>query len=78
MSKWQPIETSPKDNPLNQIDIWMEITPCALSMGMGDSFRVPDCYFKDDKWYHMVGMVEKALDPQWMTHWRNIPKAPKS
>lgn len=69
---WKRIASAPRDGTV--IDVWLEISASPLSMGMGDSFGVPDAWFQDGKWVHMYRGKKTALDNWYITHWR--PKSP--
>lgn len=70
---WKPIESAPRDGTV--IDVWMEIHPSPRSMGMGDSFGVPDAWFSEGKWVHMHRGNPAELEHSYITHWR--PKSPQ-
>lgn len=71
---WRTIKTAPRDGTV--IDVWLDINPSPLSMGMGDSFGVPDAWFENGKWVHMYKGTATELDRHYITLWR--PKAPRS
>lgn len=68
---WEPIASAPQDGTI--IDVWLEIHPSPRSMGMGDSFGVPDAWFQDGRWVHMYRGKPTELDRWYITYWR--PKA---
>lgn len=65
---WKPIKDAPRDGTI--IDVWLEIHPSPLSMGMGDSFGVPDAWFQDGKWVHTYRGKPTELNSWYITHWR--------
>lgn len=66
---WQSIKTAPQDGTV--IDLWLDINPSPLSMGMGDSFGVPDAWFENGKWVHMYRGKPTELDRHYIKHWRS-------
>lgn len=76
---WRPIGTFRRRDREN-VDLWLVIHPSPMSMGWGDSFRVPDAYRKDGRWFHMYGTpvpAETEIDMQYVTHWMPIPRPPR-
>lgn len=67
---WKPIKSAPRDGTL--VDVWLEIHASPRSMGMGDSFGVPDAWFKDGKWVHTYRGKPTELDQSYITHWRPV------
>jgi hypothetical protein len=65
---WFPIETAPRDGTV--IDLWMSIYASPLSMGMADSFGVPDAWFENGKWVHTFRGKPTELEKHYITHWR--------
>ena len=75
MSEWQPISTAPRDG--THVDLWIEIRASLQSFGMGDSFRVPDCWCSDrGTWNYHVGYVIRSLQSDHVTHWMPLPAPP--
>lgn len=66
---WQPIADAPRDGTV--IDVWMEIHPSPMSMGMSDSFGVPDAWFENGKWVHTYKGRPTELDSNYITLWRS-------
>jgi len=67
-SKWQPIETAPKDG--TAVDLWVK---------SGDGkmrWRIPDC------WWHTGSNLWRALSvaihPSNVTHWMPPPDPPET
>lgn len=89
---WHPIATA-RRRFLHEVDLWLKINSSPRSMGMGDSFRVPNAYWMDEQskeyrenssrddwhagWFHLLGGKHRRLDDQYITHWMPIPKGPK-
>ena len=65
---WKPIESAPRDGTV--IDVWLEIHASPMSMGMSDSFGVPDAWFKDGKWVHMYRGLPTELETGYIKQWR--------
>ncbi len=77
MSEWRLISNPPRntdeDNP---VDLWIHVNPSPLSMGMGDSWRIPDCWRVGGKWVHRHKNEIKELAVHYLTHWIRPPKPP--
>lgn len=73
---WQDISTAPKDG--TKVDLWMEVYACAITFGMSDEFRVPDCWFVDGYWVHDYGSTVRKLRTEYLTHWAPIQQGPAS
>lgn len=65
---WKPIKSAPRDGTI--IDLWLEIYASPMSMGMSDSFGVPDAWFADGKWVHTYRGKPTELETSYITHWR--------
>lgn len=65
---WKSIKSAPRDGSV--IDVWLTIHPSPHSMGMGDSFGVPDAWFENGKWVHTYRGKPTELDASYITHWR--------
>ena len=65
---WKPIATAPRDGTI--IDLWLTIHASPMSMGMSDSFGVPDAWFKDGKWVHTYKGKPTELHQHYITHWK--------
>lgn len=65
---WEPIKSAPLDGTV--VDVWLEIHASPRSMGMGDSFGVPDAWFADGRWVHTYRGKPTELDRSYITHWR--------
>lgn len=65
---WKPIKSAPRDGTI--VDLWLEINPSPRSMGMGDSFGVPDAWFRDGEWVHTYRGKPMRLETSYITHWR--------
>lgn len=77
-SPWRPIRTASKEPmTFSEVDLWLAFGASPLSMGMADSFRVPDCTRRDGKWGHYENLAWRALDQNIITHWMSVPKGPK-
>lgn len=80
-SEWQPIESAPKDG--TKVDLWLEFYASPASMGMSDSFRMPECYYATIEgktgWFHLDGMKQNQLfdEYEYITHWMPLPEPPK-
>mgnify|MGYP001582442452 CR=1 FL=1 len=70
--KWKPMKSAPRDGTV--VDLWLEIRASPTSMGMSDSFGVPDAWFADGKWVHTYRGKPTELNTAYITHWR--PKNP--
>lgn len=70
--KWRLIKSAPRDGTV--IDVWLDISPSPLSMGIGDSFGVPDAWFADGMWVHTYRGKPTELRSDYITHWRAKPK----
>ncbi len=89
---WRPIKTA-KKAVLQEIDLWLIVHASPMSMGMGDSFRVPAAYWMEDQteeyrnpsmrddhhagWFHMDRDQHRRINDDYITHWMPIPKAPQ-
>lgn len=79
MNDWKPIKTyRVRGRWFHEVDLWMQWGASPLTMGMGDAFRVVDCYQRDGKWFHRESYQEKELNSEYITHWMNKPKAPRA
>lgn len=65
---WLDIKTAPRDGTV--IDVWLDIHPSPRSMGLGDSFGVPDAWFEGGRWVHTIRGKPTELDAGYITHWR--------
>lgn len=65
---WKKIESAPRDGTI--IDVWMTIYASPRSMGMADSFGVPDAWFENGKWVHTYRGKPTELERSYVTHWR--------
>lgn len=74
-SPWQPITTAPQEDYV-EVDLWLDIPASPRSMGFTEAFRVIECYRKNGKWVHRHNYEEKALYPDYITHWMPIPEGP--
>jgi len=75
---WRPIEQPPRNtSESNPVDLWIAVYASPLSMGMADSWRIPDCWKVDGKWVHRHENQIKELDAHYLTHWIRPPKPPK-
>ena len=88
---WRPIKTAKKAQ-LKEIDLWLTVHASPLSMGIGDSFRVPAAYWMEEQaeeyrnpemrddyrsgWFHLDRSKHRRLNPEYITHWMPTPKAP--
>jgi hypothetical protein len=66
---WKTIKSAPRDGAV--IDVWLTISASPMSMGMSDSFGVPDAWFQDGKWVHTYRGKPTELDRHYVTHWRS-------
>ena len=73
---WRPIKTAPQDGVWSKIDLWLHIPPSPRSMGWGDSFRVPDCWWQDGKWMHYDRGAPREIEKDYITHWMPLPEPP--
>ena len=73
---WKKISKFKKNDRFEHFDIWMQVTASPLTMGLSDSFRVPDAFHRDGAWYHRVRGEDKKLNSDYITHWRKRPKGP--
>lgn len=76
MTDWQPIETAPKDDFTEKVDLWLQIAASALSLGWSDSFRVVDAFRREGKWVHIQRGEFKEINSTLITHWALRPKGP--
>lgn len=67
MSKWQPIETAPKDR--TKVDLWI-VEHAFPDKGS----RLPDAYWDNDRWYTAQGYP--IANWYWASHWMPVPPAP--
>jgi hypothetical protein len=67
---WESIKSAPRDGTV--IDVWLEINASPRSMGISDSFGVPDAWFKGGKWVHTYRGKPTELDESYITHWRSV------
>ena len=78
---WKPIETAPNDtSPYNeraQVDLWMRVHASPRSFGMGDAFRVTNCWKEAGKWFHIHNSRPAELFSEYITHWMPTPEPPK-
>ena len=75
---WRSAKILPRNTSEDRpVDIWMHITPSPLSMGMGDSWRVVDCWVQDGKWVHRHKGEVAELNADYITHWMRQPKSPR-
>lgn len=91
-SPWRLIKTA-KKMVLREIDLWLTVPASPMSMGWGDSFRVPEAYWLDEQpeeyrnpelrdchlsgWFHSHMGKTRRLNDAYITHWMPIPKGPK-
>lgn len=52
------------------VDVWMQIAPSPMSMGMGDEFGVPDAWREGSKWRHIYRGEPADLHAHYVSHWR--------
>ena len=52
------------------IDLWMDIPASPLTMGMSDSFTVPDAWCEHGSWWHTFQGKSAMLNDLYVTHWR--------
>lgn len=74
---WQAIEVFDGRDVLDRVDLWMSWGASPLTMGMADSFRVPDCWKRGGSWYHHHMGKEAMLNNLYITHFRPLPEPPK-
>lgn len=75
---WHSITRPPRNtSESNPVDLWIHVYASPLSMGMGDSWRIPDCWLQDRKWVHRYRNEIAELDADYLTHWIRPPKPPK-
>lgn len=75
---WRPIKSAPKEIVRwRPVDVWMHVAASPLSFGMGDAFRVADCWRNEQgKWVHDFRGKEAELNDGYITHWMPLPKPP--
>jgi hypothetical protein len=59
-----------------EVDVWFEVPASPRSFGISDSWREPNCYRIDGKWFHRQNCEVKELYAPYITHWMPIPDAP--
>lgn len=64
--KWRSIKSAPRDGTI--IDLWLEIYPSPMSMGIRDSFGIPDAWFADGKWVHTYHGEPAEIERNYITH----------
>jgi len=65
--EWKPIDSAPKDG--TKVDLWI------LHEFSGSSFRVPDCYWINNRWVQTGIPLNRGERP---THWSlPLPPPPK-
>lgn len=75
---WRPIKTC-RTGFREEVDLWMQWGASPLTMGIADSFRVPNAYrLLDEKWWHFQDGEQKELNRDYITHWMRIPKPPRN
>lgn len=75
---WHSVKRLPRQtSESNPVDIWMRVTPSPLSMGIGDAWRIVDCWLNGGKWFHVHEGKVKELNADYITHWIRPPKPPK-
>lgn len=74
---WRPIKTYRGQDALwPVVDLWLSWGASALTMGMGDSFRVIDCWRNEGKWFHKHNGKDAELRTEYITHWMPRPSGP--
>lgn len=71
--RWLKIANAPRDGTI--VDLWLSIYASPRSMGLSDSFGVPDAWFVDGKWVHTYRGKPTELESSYITHWRPKPKS---
>jgi hypothetical protein len=79
MNNWRPIQTARKHRVIGimpKVDLWLQIPASPRSMGMADSFRVPDCWrhIVSGKWVHDHRGEEKEICQEYITHWKPLTR----
>lgn len=80
-SKWQPIETAPKDGTTVQVHSSRWLEPCSASFSSREYFEKEygDPEHMEEGWYPSCGFLfdlpEITIKP---THWMPLPAAPDS
>lgn len=72
---WKPIKTYRGDQ-FRKVDVWMTVHASPMSFGIGDAFRVPECWRRDGKWFHCDHSQERELSSHYITHWMPMPRPP--
>lgn len=76
MSEWRPIKTFRRPD-YREVDLWLSVHASPRSFGMGDAWRVVDCYRKGGKWFHRVDGKEMEIVADYITHWMPQPNPPR-
>lgn len=66
---WKPINTA-RHRFLREVDLWLKINPSLRSMGMSDSFRVPNAYWMDEQPEEY--REESGLRDDWHEGWFHL------
>ncbi len=77
MKTWRKI--SPYRGPKwpTEVDLWLYVWASPRSFGMSDSFRIPNAYKRNGKWFNLCNGNEEEIYADYITHWMPIPKEPK-
>ena len=74
---WKPIsEFDTTRSPSERVDLWIDVPASLRSMGMSDTWRVVDAYYKDGKWWHFDQMKQRELVSEYVTHFMERPAGP--
>lgn len=50
-NNWRPIQSC-RIRDYRKVDLWLQWGASPLTMGMADSFRLPDCWRVGKQWFH--------------------------
>lgn len=68
-SGWHEVKVGkPPQN--EKVNVWLTIQASPRSMGMGDSFEVPEAWLDVGKWFHIHKGAKTEIYADYVTHWR--------
>ena len=54
---------------LCRVDVWFDVHASAMSFGISDSWREPDCWRENGEWFHIYKGKKALLRSSAITHW---------